>query len=107
MRRIAMVLLLAAAGCGNPGKANSLNKVEAGMSKAEVKAILGTPKTTSVIDGADLWKYDLATTRQRWVTGGADDYLVKFQDGKVVGYGKEEEFYPAQNVKVEIKKKKR
>lgn len=100
----ACMFVLFAFGC-MPGEAKTMNKISTGMSKEDVRNILGKPKTSSANDGFEYWKYDLSTAKQIWVTGGSDDYMVKFKDGRVVGYGKEDEFAPTQNVNMKIKHK--
>lgn len=102
MKRLALVLLLVFSGCDN---AEKMNRLSVGMTKQEVKSVLGSPKTSSASDGFEYWKFFLADEKQRWVTGGFGDYMVKFKDGKVVAYGKEDEFAPTQNINMKIKKK--
>lgn len=83
IRAISIAIALCAL-CANPLSAKPTKAIERGMTKDEVTAIYGRPKTSSFDDTSETWQY--VKTR-----GGffGDDVLitVKFdKEGKVIGY---------------------
>lgn len=87
---------LVLSGCVASSK--KLAEVSPGMNKDEVVKILGQPKSVSLRDGSEFMRYQLsgrythplAPTDARF----ADGYTVQLVDGKVVAYGRDDEFQP-------------
>lgn len=103
MRIVAMLLLaVALAGCVTSSK--KLAEVEIGMSKAQVLAILGEPKSVSARDGAEILHYQLSGDRAPPLNPNAakysQGYAVELVGNKVTAYGRAEEVLQ-RRVKVE------
>lgn len=61
-----------------------MNKINEGMTKKEVIAILGTPASTaSPGHGVQILRYNLDNPSAGW-----EEHYVKLMDGKVDSYGK-------------------
>jgi hypothetical protein len=81
-----------------------LSDISTGMSKAEVIQILGRPKSTSAHDGCELLRYQLSGRYAPPLNPNhpmfADGYTVQLCAGKVVAFGRDDEFQ-AVRVKME------
>ncbi len=66
------------------------------MSKQQVIQILGNPASVSSHDSYELLRYQLSGRNAPPLNpnhrGFADGYTVKFKSGKVVAYGRDDEF---------------
>lgn len=89
-----LVLSIAIIGCVTSSK--KLAQVSQGMSKQEVVQILGPPASVSFHQGYELMRYQLSGTSAPLLNpnhrGFAEGYTVKFKSGKVVAYGRDDEF---------------
>lgn len=96
MSKVCWLLLcfsLFAGGCVT--SATKLGEVQLGMSKLQVVAILGEPASVSASPDGELLRYQLRGSGPllsrpdgRVATG----YTVQLQNGKVVAYGRDDEF---------------
>lgn len=105
------VLMTGLIGCAAAPRASKMNEVSLGMSKAQVIAAIGTPDTSSAIDGVEYLVYGLheeLTGSERvsctaisvlslgtgaWQCRGAeDDYFVRIENGAVTAYGRVGDF---------------
>ncbi len=85
-----------------------INKVSAGMSKAQVIAAMGNPSSTAGEGETEYLNYNLLV---RGPLGGAtpiqNQYFVRLRNGKVDAYGRKGDFNstkdPTQNVNLNIK----
>ena len=108
MKRICalcLVSLLLFAGCVTSSE--KLSEVSLGMTKTEVIAVLGQPKSVSArMGGIEILRYQLSGRDAPLLTPNriefADGYTVQLIDGKVVAYGRDDEFR-AITVKKEVK----
>jgi hypothetical protein len=68
--------------CGCAASAQKMNKLQMGMTKAEVVEAMGPPQSTSAKPEVEYLKYRLSS-------GGmfADDYYVRLRNGKVDAFG--------------------
>ena len=91
--RIIIILSLAIliTGCATAPK---MNRLSIGMSKQEVTSIMGRPDSTSDTgDGTELLHYKLSTKGGPFMdVATAEDYIVKIVSGKVVAFGKAQDF---------------
>lgn len=81
MRKLVAIVLLATA-CATTSK--EMNRLTLGMSKAQVIAILGSPKSTGAEGDTETLNYRLP---EHSVGSFDDPYFVLLQAGKVVRYG--------------------
>ncbi len=76
---LAVALAVAMAGCAQrPSAWDKARAIKAGMSKAEVEALLGPPRTGYVVG---------STSSSTWVSGGPRDYrtvTMRFEHGVLV-----------------------
>lgn len=89
MKRLAVVLSTAAllAGCAAPAK--SVERVQAGMDRDQVRALMGPPDTVDQSPGKECGYYTLLKdfwSRVPWSM--SDRYYVCFDNGKVESFGK-------------------
>jgi len=92
MMRPALVLSIAGllAGCAVP--ARSIDRVQAGMDRGQVQAIMGQPDTVAHSPGKECAYYSLLKdfwSRVPWSL--SDRYFVCYDDGKVEAFGKVDE----------------
>jgi outer membrane protein assembly factor BamE (lipoprotein component of BamABCDE complex) len=91
---IPLVLSVATLGCVTSSK--NLAQVSQGMPKHEVIQILGPPASVSVHQGYELMRYQLSGTNAPILNPNhrnfAEGYTVKFKSGKVVAFGRDDEF---------------
>lgn len=92
VRAFALVAALALAGCATGSE--SMNRISLGMTKGQVIAALGSPKSVSAVGGIEVMHYPLS---EYPVGGGRFDrpltnYVVRLRDGRVDAYGRDGEF---------------
>lgn len=92
-----LILLSVVILTGCVASSKRLAEVQIGMNKAAVVAILGEPHSTSArADGTVLLRYQLSGTNAPILSASdrrfAEGYTVQLKDGKVVAYGKDDEF---------------
>jgi outer membrane protein assembly factor BamE len=93
LRRLVLLALAAllVAGCvyrpdiqqGNYIEAKTVDQVEAGMTRTQVRYLLGTPMVPDVFD-KDRWDYLYYFQRGRWRKPAQRHVVVYFKDDKVV-----------------------
>ncbi len=83
IHRIVILLVATAFLFGCAASSKRMNKVNLGMSKAEVVEAIGNPKSTSA-------NKDMEYLRYKFMTDGlfTADYYVRLQEGKVDAYGR-------------------
>lgn len=87
------VVCMALAGCVTSAK--KLSEVSVGMSKSQVMAILGEPASVSASGEGELLRYQLRGSGpllSRPDGRPATGYTVQLKDGKVVAFGRDDEF---------------
>jgi len=86
IKRMLMVFLLTifVLGCAGSKK---INRVNLGMSKAEVLELMGEPDSTSEAMEVQYLRYRLITD-----VVFSDDFYVRLEEGKVTGYGRFKDF---------------
>jgi hypothetical protein len=89
MKRPAVLVSIALtlAACG--GQVGSMDRVQAGMSREQVLAVIGPPDTVTHAPGAQCAYYSLLKdfwSRVPWST--TDRYFVCYNDGRVATFGK-------------------
>lgn len=85
MKKLILIMLFAS-GCASAPRLKDFNKIEMGMSKAQVVDALGEPKTTRAVDGREILEYDAEDgdeTKPR---------IVVLEDREVVFYGRPSEY---------------
>jgi hypothetical protein len=92
---LCLVVALLLVGCVTSSK--KLSEVSLGMTKTEVIAVLGQPKSVSARrGGTEILRYQLSGRDAPLLTPNrkefADGYTVQLIDGKVVAYGRDDEF---------------
>ena len=102
---LCLVFALLLAGCVTSSK--RLSEISLGMNKTEVIAVLGEPQSVSArAGGIELLRYQLSGRNAPPLNPNskvfADGYSVQLIDGKVVAYGRDDEFR-AITVKTELK----
>ena len=101
MHKLIIIALVGLCGCAAP-MASKLNRVSVGMTKSEVIAVMGSPKSVSARDGVEYLNYRLATSFLD--TNGSDtsDYFVRLVKGKVDAYGQKGDFETTQRLQERI-----
>ena len=102
---LCLVFVLLLAGCVTSSK--KLSEISLGMNKSEVIEVLGEPQSVSArVGGVELLRYQLSGRNAAPLSPNAkataDGYSVQLIDGKVVAYGRDDEFR-AITVKTELK----
>lgn len=88
MKLLLMVLVAGLmVGCSSLPKLQDLNKIDAGMSKAQVMDKLGEPKSKKMVDGREIYEYDMKDD-----DGELKPRVVVFQDREVIFYGRPSEY---------------
>ncbi len=92
-----LILLAVVMLTGCVASSKRLAEVRIGMNQDEVMAILGEPHSTSArADGTVLLRYQLSGTNTPMLGASdrrfADGYTVQLKEGKVMAYGKDDEF---------------
>ena len=100
MRSTLTVLCLVGTLAGCRSTASEMNDLSVGMTKAEVRDVLGSPHSTAANEGAEFQRYVLHDSAL-----GASmtrHYFVKLVDGRVVSYGMDGDFRgpPEQTINV-------
>ncbi len=89
-----MLLILVTSGCVTSSK--DLAKIGPGMSKQEVVQILGTPASVSSHERHELLRYQLSGRMAPILNPNgyqfAEGYTVQLKNGKVIAYGRDDEF---------------
>ena len=85
---VATFILLGLLGCTSAKRAN---KLCVGMSKPEVVHVLGTPSSTSEVEGTEILRYQLRSREQPRVSS-SDQYFGKVVNGRVVSFGRMGDF---------------
>ena len=104
MKKVVVVFLLVffLNGC-YPWEINreNLNKIEIGMTKDQVRQIMGKPYRREAESNLEWWLYDTQGGRGMYFT--ESEYLTPllFEDGKLVGWGKN--FWTTKERKYDIK----
>jgi hypothetical protein len=82
IKRLTVMLLAALLIFGCAASSKKMNKLQMGMTKAEVVEAMGPPQSTSAKPEVEYLKYRLSS-------GGmfADDYYVRLRNGKVDAFG--------------------
>ncbi|RLB28397.1 MAG: hypothetical protein DRH11_17390 [Deltaproteobacteria bacterium] len=90
MKKLALlgVIAILFLGCATAPK---VNKIQLGMSRAEVIAILGDPISITATQEAEYLNYRLSETRTNAMMGLSTPYYVKIVGGKVEAYGRSED----------------
>lgn len=86
MRYAILVFALAFSGCAGL-KLKDLNKIDAGMSKAQVLDVLGEPKAKRMDGAREVYEYEMKDEN-----GELKPRVVAFEDREVVFYGKPSEY---------------
>ncbi len=86
MKRMIMVFLVTILMLGCAGS-KKINRVNLGMTKAEVYDVMGQPDSTSEAMGVQYLRYKLITD-----VVFSDDFYVRLEDGKVTAYGRFKDF---------------
>ena len=88
MKRAVLLLLIAPlAGCAVEAK--NIDRVQAGMSRGQVRSIMGEPQTVAHSPGKECAYYTMLKdfwSRVPWSL--SDRYYVCYDDGKVEAFGK-------------------
>lgn len=88
MKLLSMVLVAGLmVGCSSMPKLKDLNKIDAGMTKAQVMDKLGEPKSKKMVDGKEIYEYDMKDD-----DGELKPRVVVFQDREVIFYGRPSEY---------------
>ena len=74
-------------GCSSLPTLRDLNKIDAGMTKAQVMDKLGEPKSKKMVDGREIYEYDMEDE-----DGELKPRVVVFQDREVIFYGRPSEW---------------
>lgn len=95
--RILPLLLVAFLFAGCVASASKIGQLSIGMTKSQVVEILGQPKSVSArSDGTELLRYELSGRNAPLLNPNgknfSDGYTVQFHSGKVVAYGRDDEF---------------
>ena len=95
--RFLPLLLVAFLFAGCVASASKISQISLGMTKAQVVVILGQPKSVSArADGTELLRYELSGRNAPLLNPNAknfsDGYTVQLHSGKVVAYGRDDEF---------------
>jgi outer membrane protein assembly factor BamE (lipoprotein component of BamABCDE complex) len=94
-RATALVLscaLLAAAGCASPSKdlEPNISSLRLGMSREEVRTVMGTPRAIETVGHVEFWLYSIDTPENATqdIAGRERDVgRVGFVNGRVTGWG--------------------
>jgi outer membrane protein assembly factor BamE (lipoprotein component of BamABCDE complex) len=109
MKAMIIVVLLLCCGCGTPhmmktvSARNNLQYLETGMTKDQVKNLMGTPYKTEAYVNIEYWLYQ--TEGEDLFVGGhgyksdRDFTPVAFENGQVIGWGRN--FYQKQKERIE------
>jgi len=87
IRRICILMVAAVVMLGCAGTSKKINKIQLGMTKPEVIAVMGEPSYTSERDDIEILNYKL-------LSNGifTDDYIIRLKQGKVDLFGKRGDF---------------
>jgi hypothetical protein len=86
MKIITLIFAMSFTACVSVPKLKDFNKIETGMSRAQVEKILGEPKTTKGVNGRTILEYqaqDGDETKDRWVV---------LEDREVIFFGRPREY---------------
>jgi hypothetical protein len=89
MKQLAFALSITALLAGCAVQAKNIDRVQAGMSRDQVQAIMGVPETVAHAPGNECAYYSLLKdfwSRVPWSL--SDRYYVCYDDGKVASFGK-------------------
>jgi hypothetical protein len=87
IRRIFVLIIAAGIILGCAGTSKKMNKVQLGMTKPEVIAVMGEPNYSSVRDDIEILHYKLTST-----SFFTDDYIIRLKQGNVDLLGKRGDF---------------
>jgi outer membrane protein assembly factor BamE (lipoprotein component of BamABCDE complex) len=97
MKQIFLLVLFVTASVGCVTSSRELANISPGMSKQQVIQILGTPASISSHENYELLRYQLSGRNAPPLNpnhrGFAEGYTVKFKHGKVIAYGRDDEFH--------------
>ena len=109
MHKLIIIALVALCGCAAP-MATKMNHVSVGMTKSEVIAVMGSPKSVSAKDGVEYLNYRLATSFLDTDGSDTSDYFVRLVNGHLDAYGKKGDFEttqrPQERIQIEVINKK-
>ena len=94
-----IVALLLLAGCAT---ANKMNKVQIGMTKAEVIKAIGNPASVSAKEDSEYLNYSLSETSDQAYYGITVPYYVRLINGRVDSYGRLGDFDSTQTPTLKI-----
>ncbi len=90
--------------------ATKMNRVSVGMTKSEVIAAMGSPKSVSAKDGVEYLHYRLASSFLDMDGSDTSDYFVRLVKGHVEAYGQKGDFdttqRPQERIQIEVINKK-
>ena len=92
MKQLALALSITALLAGCAVAAKNIDRVQAGMNREQVRAVMGPPDTVAHSPGKECAYYSLLKdfwSRVPWSL--SDRYYVCFDDGKVESFGKVDE----------------
>ena len=101
----AIVAILLLAGC--MASTSRLNQISVGMTKQEVASALGDPIIKAAQGNGEVYRYHLRTPEQMMLTGGHDEYYVRFVGDRVESFGRFGDFDSVKNPTVEIRSESR
>ena len=87
IKRLSIILLGALLLFGCASQSRIMNRLELGMTRAEVVEAMGEPKSSSAIKDIEFLKY-----RLRSGGGFTDEYYIRLQAGKVNAFGRVGDF---------------
>ena len=87
VRRIFVLIVAAGVILGCAGTSKKLNRVQIGMTKPEVIAVMGEPNYSSVREDIEILNYKLLSN-----SIFTEDYIVRLKQGKVDLFGKRGDF---------------
>lgn len=91
MKRLALVLSITALLAGCAAAATNIDRVQAGMDREQVRAVIGPPDTVAHSPGKDCAYTLLKDFWSRVPWSLSDRYYVCFDNGKVESFGKVDE----------------
>ncbi len=96
---IFLILSLFLSGCVVSRNVENLNKLEIGMTKDQVLSIMGKPQLREADAEMEWWSYQ--TRLPMYELKDSDLTPVAFEDGKVIGWGKN--FWTTKEQKYDVK----